>query len=382
MPKRIKVRHFEEGVPGFDWDSLENNSGRIARNSAKYKDVSIAEAFAEEYKLKLPKHLKQMNDDCRELHIGDVVDLAVSSITKRGVNFDTSYKEEIVCNVDLYQYEKFRKMPAGTCLTCKVLSKTNDKVVVDPFAVFFDRWIDSKLCLGRRGNMEPSAQQYDMEKDRSSKMKGLHLIKSAANESVKGGYSGRLRVDTLSDFVGQDVYIDAFIPGSQIVLNIEPDFTRWEGKEVDVFVLNYLNKPSGRNSTMSVVCSAKEVKKFDGQKRMIQYFNDYTEDNKAWNELKSKDFNGIVTGVLHRSKICGVFVEIPELNVTGMIEVQPSELVNYKPQQEVKVCWDHFIEPTRFNKDIGQVQHLPPYVIEEGRYLKEFNIKPIFKWAE
>jgi hypothetical protein len=42
-----------------------------------------------------------------------------------------------------------------------------------------------------------------------------------------GGFIGKALVPAVSDFIGEPYYVDAFIPGSQIVLNIESDFSRW-----------------------------------------------------------------------------------------------------------------------------------------------------------
>ena len=131
---------------------------------------------------------------------------------------------------------------------------------------------------------------------------------------------------------------------------------------------------------MSIVCSAKEVLKFKGQQSMIDIFAGYTEDNKTWHQTLKRHYTGIVTGVIKSAKKCGVFVEIEGENITGMIEMPASELVNYKPGQQLTVQWDRFDEPVYYNSAVGQYQHMAPYVIEND-ILKEFNIKPIFKIA-
>ena len=87
-----------------------------------------------------------------------------------------------------------------------------------------------------------------------------------------------------------------------------------------------------------------------------------------------------MTGVINSSKKCGVFVEVPDLLITGMVKVSPEELVNYKPGDNVAVRLTSFDEETFYNKAVGQVQHVDPYVIEDGVLVK-CNLKPILSWA-
>lgn len=365
-----------EGIKGFEWPEFTHERARIKANNEKYRNMDLVDVMYACAGVKKPtdKVLNRLrgNDECRELKVGDIISLKIVDINKKGVVFDNSvYKEDITCNVNLYQYDKLRHFLPKDPIRCKVMSKQNNNVTVDPFVVMFDEWLDSRLDDSKRGKV-PARSQYNINTDQSTIVKNLRLL--------KGGYAGIVRIDTISDFVGQDIYADAFIPGSQIVLNIENDFSRWEGMNVNAFVFNYMKRPGTANA-MSVVCSVKEVLKFKGQQNMIKIFSDYAEDNKQWHALQKIDYTGIVTGVLKSAKKCGVFVEIEDLNITGMIEVPANELVNYHPQDKLKVRWSHFDEPMRWNKDVEQFQHIAPYVVENG-ILKEFNIKPIFKVAK
>jgi hypothetical protein len=89
-------------------------------------------------------------------------------------------------------------------------------------------------------------------------------------------------------------------------------------------------------------------------------------------------FTGIVTGVINSSKKCGVFVEIPQHHITGMVAMKPEELVNYKPGQEIIVKITGFEEEMVWNKVVQQMQHAIPYVIEDNK-LKECSLKPILE---
>ena len=135
---------------------------------------------------------------------------------------------------------------------------------------------------------------------------------------------------------------------------------------------------------MSLVCSVKEYLKYIGEMYMIQFFKDWTEDNNAWKELKGMNFIGYVTGTtsaakkFDANKRSGVFIEIPELNITGMVNMDDSELKNYQAGDEVRVRFDDFEEITKYNPITQQLQHIEPYIIEDNK-IKKCNIKPILK---
>lgn len=359
----------KEGLKGFEWPDYKNENERIEKNNAQYKGMSLNDAMFKHFRVK-PKH-KHDDMEYKEIKVGDNIPLKILSINKRNTVFDNSvYKDDISCNVNLFSYKNLVNHIPAEPIMCRVISKDGSNVVVDPFVGMFEEWLGTKLINTRNGK-RPALEQYSLEEDHSITVKNLHLL--------KGGYVGSVVIPTISEFVGQDVCIDAFIPGSQIVLNIENDFSRWEGQSVRAFVYNYIKKPGTAND-MSLVCSAKEVLKLQGQQNMIKLFGDYTEDNKAWHAAQKKKLKATVTGIIKSSKKSGVFVEIQGQNITGMIDMPVEDLVNYKPGMELKVCWSHFDEPMFYNRESGQFQHQHPYIVEDG-ILKEFNIKPIFKLA-
>ena len=59
---------------------------------------------------------------------------------------------------------------------------------------------------------------------------------------------------------GKSTFIKRFME-NLVLPNIENDFERWNGKTVDAFVTNYMNKPNDP-SQMSLICSTKEYLKF------------------------------------------------------------------------------------------------------------------------
>lgn len=349
----------------YEWPAFKTDKERIKYFSKYYKDVSIIEAFEDisGKKYNISKE-KPILDTPQELQVGQIIPLNIISITKNGVVFDNvSFKQNVVSGVNLYKYEKFRQFLPTFPINVKVISILKDKVIVDPLAPLMDTWLQNIL--------KDTNIQKNIKQPKTIKVKDLKL--------TRGGFMGKAVIPDISDFIGEEYSIDAFIPGSQIVLNIENDFEKWNGKTVDAFITNYINKPNDP-SQMSLICSVKEYLKFLGEMKTIEIFNNWCEENEVWNKISKTVWNGKVTGIINSSKKCGVFVEISEINMTGMIPMKPDELVNYKPQDSIDVMIDKFEEDAFFNQILQQMQHNEPYKIENG-VLKEVNVKPIFKLA-
>ena len=351
-------------ITEMEWPEFKRDKDRIRFNSQRYANVSITEAFAQAYGMKLNVQSEIANEVPKELRIGDVVKAKILSIAKNRVEFDTTnLKANLYSSANLYKYERFKKFLPLDPIEVRVTNIVRDRVVVDPFAVMLDSYINPKVA-------EPWIQKV-MDGAKPIKVKNLQLS--------RGGFIGQAVIPNVSDFVGEDYTVEAFIPGSQIVLNITDNFEQFIGKEVEAFIVNYIPKP-GADNKMSLICSAKEVIKFRGEKNMIEMFKAWTESNEDWIRIEETSFEGKVTGIINSSKKCGVFVEIPELNITGMVSAKPEELVNYKPKDVVNVKIAGFEEELFFNQGVGQMQHVEPYVITRGA-LEKCNLKPVLKFA-
>lgn len=356
-----------EGNPNFEWPAI-NEQSRIRETSVLFRDKTIAESFAAQYgedkvfgSGRNTEHLQ--NITCKELRPGDVVELRILSINKKGVVFEQdSYKETIVSTVNLYQYPNFKKFLPKDPVKVKVMSKDHNKTYVDPLQPMLDDFVKQ---ITERINTQANMR---------------HPITTRVTElrHMRAGYVGNIRIDNVSDFCGKDMYMQAFIPGSQITLNIESDFEKWDGQDVDAFITNLAVKPGTTNIT--VACSVKEYLRFIGDLNIIQMFKNYCEDNKAWKEQTKVVYDGNITGVCHTQNKTGVFVEIPCINVTGMVPVPKEELTSYRPGP-CKVRVAGFNELVRYNKDMGQMQHVEPYRIEND-VLRKVNVKCILEFAQ
>ena len=353
---------------GFEWPISTNERQRIFNTTIKFKDKTVEEAFVDTYGIRevfgTKKNMENFHAiECKELKPGDVVELKVIAINKKGVIFEqAAYKETIISTVNLYQYPNFKKFIPNEPIKVKVMSKDINKIYVDPLQPMIDEFIEHIQNLVEI--------QANVKNPITTKVTGLH--------HMRAGYVGNIRIDNVSDFCGKDMYMQAFIPGSQITLNIESDFEKWDGKDVDTFVTNLAVKPGTTNVT--IACSAKEYLRFLGNVNIIRMFGDYCEENDAWKNQTNVSYKGNITGVCRTQNKTGVFVEIPEIGITGMVPVNKELITSYKPGP-CTVRITGFDEPMRFNKEVGQMQHIEPYKIENG-ILKKINIKCTLKFVD
>jgi hypothetical protein len=347
----------------FEWPTFNTHKEHIKGFTELAKGLTITEAFEAGYGIKInidPKIKAQVDNAPSELHVGDELEMNVRNIDKRGVEFDCpNLKQQISSCVNLNRFETFKHFIPKDPIKVRVVSSTREKVVVDPLSPMLDEWMKPIL-------ENPGIQRVIAE-PQTIMVKDLKL--------TKGGFVGRAVIPNISRYLAEDYTIEAFIPGSQIVLNIEDDFNKWVGKTVYAFVTNYIPKPGNINQ-MSLICSVKEYLKFIGERNMMDLYDKWCDDGKEWEVLSREVLSGRVTGIINSSKKCGVFVEVPALNITGMVNVKAEELVNYKPGDRVGVRLTNFEENVYYDDTWKQLRHEEPYRVENG-ILTKCNLKPV-----
>ena len=132
------------------------------------------------------------------------------------------------------------------------------------------------------------------------------------------------------------------------------------GKSVEVFVTNQVEK----GDNVSFICSRKNVLQYIGNVNLVNMFNLKEMSGSLPSDLQ----NGVITGILHSAKVCGVFVEIPTLSITGMVEVSAKDLVEYGVGKQVTVKLDKLEVPN----------NQAPYKLHKEKLIY-CNIKPMFK---
>lgn len=347
----------------LEFPEFTRERDRILYNTQKFAKKSITEAFAEAYGVNLSDN-KIANDVPKDLRIGDLLTVSILNIEKNKVDFDTTnLKADITTSANLYRYERFKHFTPKDPITVRVTSIVRNRVIVDPYGPMLESWL---LPIVNKPWI-----QKNLQNPQPIKVKNLRL--------ARGGFMGDAVIPNISNWVGEDYTIEAFIPGSQIVLNIADNFEDFVGKTVDAFVVNYIPKP-GADGQMSLICSRKDYIKYNGERIMIEAFKQWTENTDEWKALSETSLKGRVTGIINSSKKCGVFIEIPELSITGMVQVKPEDLVNYKPKDEINVRLVGFEEEMYFNQNAQQMQHMEPYVITDGA-LEKCNLKPILQFV-
>ena len=371
MSKKNQPRVDKQSIlETFEWPEYNSDSKRIKMYSKKYKDLSVVEAFEDAYKMKIGPMPEIVNLVPNELRVGDMISTHIIAIDKNKVTFDTAnIKNNVVSSINLYKFDKFKHFLPMDTIDAVVTKVERDKVTIDPISPMVNRWMDPIL-------KDPDIQKVMPNEETGEGPKPI-LVKNL--QLTRGGFMGKAVIPTASEFVGEDYTVDAFIPGSQIVLNITDDFNQFVGKTVQAFVVNYMAKP-GTKDEMTLICSAKEVIKFAGEINMIYLFNSWCEESELWKKVSSNTYVGKVTGVINTSKKCGVFIEVPELSITGMVATKPEELVNYKPHSNIDVKITGFDEETYYDNFAKQMQHVDPYQIENG-ILRKCNLKPNLEFA-
>lgn len=351
-------------LEAFVWPEFANDSKRIKEYSKRYKNLSIVEAFESAYNINLGEVAPIVNITPGEVNVGDTMMLNILSITKNHVEFDApNSKARITSSVNLHKYERFKHNLPLDPVKGLVMSVDRDQIVVDPIAPIVNDYLNPILT-------NKNVQKV-IGAPKSVRVKDLQL--------TKGGFTGKAVLPNVSAFVGEDYTVDVFIPGSQIVLNITDNFEQFVGKEVDAFIINYMKKPGAK--TLSLIASAKELIKFRGECKLIELFNSWCEGSDLWKQFETTAVEGRVTGPINSSKKCGVFVEIPSLDMTGLVPVEPSMLSHYPANMKVQVKISGFDEEKKYNPFTKQMEHVDPYVIEDG-CLVRCNLKPVLTFVE
>jgi hypothetical protein len=361
---RIKVKFAEKNHKDPLEFPFKNDRERIKFTSHDLAGLSIAEAFMKTYGYKSRrKNIADLGNNVpRELSVGDDVFLNILSVSKEhGVVFDAgSYKENFATRNNLSKYHNF--IIPNYPVHARVIEKNSKLTMVDLIEPMIEGFISVRA-------KDPWLQNV-------ISLKALTPIKVKDLKLVRGGYIGKAVMPNVSAFVGEDYMIDAFIPGSQIVLNATNDFEAFEGQEVDTFISSYTQKPGGRG--MSLVCSRKAFLRHIGNLNLMDIHKAWCDDSDEWNIYSTQELEGIVTGVINSANKCGVFVEIPAHNITGMIQTTPEKLVDYKAGQTITVRYKTLEEDLAYNDTVGQLQHKVPFEIVEG-CIKRVNIKPILE---
>ena len=342
----------------IEWPEFKTEKERIRAYSKRYANTPISEAMC---------GIKEESINIPQLPVTPVVNgIYKARITKHGDYVSVhglSAKEQVICRNNLKRYTNMEMTDREIDVKVVAIDKLRQTITIDVLQPLFENWINSI--------MEDKTIQYNVKAPKVVSVSNLRL--------GNGGFIGKAEIQAISEFIGEPYYVDAFIPGSQIVLNIESDFNRWNGATVDTFVAGYTTRPDSVNQ-MSLICSRKALLNFSGNLTKIELYGDYCTQGKKWKAFTKSSFVGTVTGVINSSKKCGVFVELPLFNITGMINMEPEQLVEFKAGDEVSVRITDFEQMLEYDPSTGNMVHQEPYKIENG-CLKSCILKPVLELA-
>jgi RecJ-like exonuclease len=88
-------------------------------------------------------------------------------------------------------------------------------------------------------------------------------------------------------------------------------------------------------------------------------------------EVKSDVYEGTVTGIINSNKKTGIFVELNGKYITGLMPIDTSELLDYRPGDAINVRIAEF--EVQEGKD--------PFVLNKKNQVVKCNVRPVFEVA-
>lgn len=330
---------------------------RIRYMSNAYKDMSIAKAMSIFYNTPISNEIKSDRsiNTVMSLEIGEIYLGTVKEFTERYMSFDIpGVKDEIISKEPLWgSYAEITNfmLQHDNKLLFEVRAKENDKFIVSVINAYYRRWEEkiSKAANGDEGIM-------------------VHI-----DELTHGGYLCHTEILPLKQLTGVDYTASVFIPGSHIVLNIEKDFEQWVGQDVMIIPQKFIDFRVNRwDGTVekSLVGSRKRVLQIVGMRNMFDIWNLHKLGESGNANFVKPSYDGIVTGIINSNNKTGVFVELEEQCITGLLPLETTELLDYKPGDNIKVRFAEF-----------EVQEgKEPFEMRKGKVIKS-NVRPVFEVA-
>lgn len=330
---------------------FKTDKERIKYMSKAYKDKSIANVFKEFYNLEIEvtdKYVREVTN----IELGNIYTGTVKSFTKSGISFDMDgVKNEIFCKEPLWECRDYINnylLTHDNKLLFEVREKNRDTYYVSVINAYYDLW---------RKNIDKIIKT-------ESHGIGVHV-----DALVKGGYLCHTTINELCELTGKTYTNTVFIPGSQIVLNIERDFEKWIGQDVYVLPQNFVKyKNYGPMTEYSLVGSRKKILQVLGMNNMYELYNTYKLAQKNNSSDITMTLTGKVTGIINSNKKTGIFIELDDKYITGLANIPVIDLLNYHPGDSVTV------KIVEFECADGR----DPFYFK-GNKLVRCNVRPVFE---
>lgn len=337
---------------------FKNDKERLKYMKQAYGNMSLAKAFGTFYSTEISQDVKTNKsiNQVITISLGEIYSGTVKEITKTHIVFDVpGVKEEIVskenfttCLDNIQNY----LLTHNNKLLFEVREKRDNTYYVSVISAYYKNWVDAiNKAIQREDGIE------------------VHI-----DSLVQGGYLCHTDITPLNNLTGRNYTHSVFIPGSHIVLNIEHDFEKWIGQDVVIvpqkFVEFRKNFKTGETEN-SLVGSRKKVLQILGMKNLADMYNMHMLSTKENVKYTPDVYEGTVTGIINAQKKQGVFIELQDKYITGLLPVEAYDLLNYKPGDKVNVCIDSF--EVQDGKD--------PFVLNKRGNVVKSNTRPVFRLA-
>ena len=328
---------------------------RLRYMKDKYSKFDIAKAFSLYYNENV--NVKNISNEnvfnVTTLEIGKVVEATVKDWNGDGTLafYVPGVKEEIVTN-ERFEHSNLHFQQYLNSHENKLFIELREtkrgRLIVSVLNAYYKLW---------RKSIERAIKRED----------GMHVH---INSLTKGGYLCSTPIWQLQNLTGENYTVCCFIPGSQIIMSVETDFDKWVGQDVVCVPQKFgtFRAAAGAKMEDSIICSRKRALQKAGIQNMYEMYTTKKLKDSLGGSTDAMKYTGKVTGIINSNNKTGVFVEINDLYVIGMIPVGADDLVNYVPGEHVNV------ELTGFDTADGQ----EPFVIKNDRIVK-CSAKPVFR---
>ena len=338
---------------------FKNDIERIKYMKKAYGNMSLAKSFSIFYGLDLSPEVKTNKsiNIVQTIELGKIYSGVVKSFDKNGIIFEVpGVKDEIIskenfndCATAINNYLANH----NNKLLFEVREHKDNKYIVSVINAYYNQWM----------NTINNAIKFEQG------------IKVQIDALVKGGYICHTNITNICQLTGKKYTHSVFIPGSHIVLNIEHDFEKWIGQEVMIVPQKFVEFRRDLNTGLienSLVGSRKKVLQIYGMNNIHEIYGKYLlaqTDKRV--KYEPETYNGTVTGIINSSNKTGIFVELNDKYITGLMPMDSMDLLDYKPGDSIKVRIKEF--EVHEGKD--------PFIYNKKGQLLKSNVRPVFELA-
>ena len=304
------------------FNDFKSDKERIKYMKQNYGDMDLAKSFEIFYGIKVSPAAKKSKtiNTITNIIIGNVYEGTVASFNNRGITFEIAgVKEEIISKEtfsDCFDEVQNYIMNHNGKLMFEVREKRNGKYYVSIINAYYRIW---QQLIGRCIASETP-------------------IKVHIDDLVRGGYLCHTDIWPINELTGKNYTSSVFIPGSLIVLNIESDFNKWIGEDVEIIPQKFTHyRPAGAPAENSLVGSRKRLLQLEGFKNIHEIYTRMKLANIPGVKYIPEIFEGTVTGIINSSKKTGAFVELDNKYITGLLPLNSELLYGFHPGDKIKV---------------------------------------------